>query len=431
MSLERLANSIGTADGVRSWIPTSDRRPELQGRRTLPAARRPGTVNVGLDLPWRSSKAPGRSSTAPRRSSCTETGWSRSSSTPRPGATTDPRTFLVEKFTTTPHAPAGPLGANDRSTLSRSVGADLETQASLGASAYLLPGVIPANQRDDVHAMTLTLLETAQAALPDARPCVALLGVHTSSMEAARQLIDDLPHWIDSIYLQLSPVNPLSDSPSKIIDALMLMRHATQQGFSVIAGRLAGPAPLLRAAGIAGADAGLGEGESFAYGAKIKNHEPRNETEHHEGRRRGQGVDRRTVEGDDRHRRRRRVPSPRGGMSRCPPGQTVLVTLAPMTPVAGAKGSAGRLYADPWGRKPPPAHRAPRSVLLGTLATLLPGISSCLSALPIVALDGVIRASSPARPGKGNTAAKIRATLRFDAGGPGCPKGRDGRRHWR
>ena len=65
-------------------------------------------------------------------------------------------------------------------------------------------------------------------------------------------------------------MNPLHDSPSKIIDALMLMRHATQQGFSVIAGRLAGLAPLLRAAGIAGADAGLGEGESFAYGTKIK-----------------------------------------------------------------------------------------------------------------------------------------------------------------
>jgi hypothetical protein len=127
--------------------------------------------------------------------------------------------------------------------------------------------------------MTLTLLETAQAALPDARPCVAFLGVHTSSMEAAHRLVDDLPHWIDGVYLQLSRVNPLHDSPSKIIDALMLMRHATQQGFSVIPGRLAGLAPLLRAADISGADAGLGEGESFAYGAKITNHELRNGTE--------------------------------------------------------------------------------------------------------------------------------------------------------
>jgi hypothetical protein len=51
------------------------------------------------------------------------------------------------------------------------------SQASLGASAYLLPGVIPANQRDDVHAMTLTVLEIAQAALPNARLGAALLNV--------------------------------------------------------------------------------------------------------------------------------------------------------------------------------------------------------------------------------------------------------------
>jgi hypothetical protein len=60
---------------------------------------------------------------------------------------------------------------------------------------------------------------------------------------------------------------------------LMLMRRAAQQGFTVIAGRLVGLTPLLRAAGIPGADAGLGEGESFVYGAKVKNHEPRATTD--------------------------------------------------------------------------------------------------------------------------------------------------------
>ena len=64
-----------------------------------------------------------------------------------------------------PYAPVGPLAASDRSTLNRFVEANLETQATLGASAYLLPGVIPANAHDDVRALTLTLLETAQAAL--------------------------------------------------------------------------------------------------------------------------------------------------------------------------------------------------------------------------------------------------------------------------
>ena len=240
----------------------------------------PGLFNVGLDLPWAILEGPwALQHGSPTIELCRDRGVSFLVDT-QAWRYHDPRTFLVEKFTTTPYAPAAPLAASDWWALSRFVEADLETQASLGASAYLLPGVIPANPRDDVHAVTLTLLKTAQTALPDARPCVAFIGVHTSSMEAAHQLVDDLPHWIDGVYLQLGPVNPLHDSPSKIIDALMLMRHATQRGFSVIAGRLAGLAPPLRAAGIAGADSGLGEGESFAYRAKIKNHEPRSGTEH-------------------------------------------------------------------------------------------------------------------------------------------------------
>lgn len=261
------------------FLPRIDARNYKAVERCLPRDG-PGLFNVGLDLPWAILDGPwALQHGASTIELCRDRGVSFLVDT-QAWRYHDPRTFLVEKFATTPYAPAGPLAASDRSALNRLVEANLETQATLGASAYLLPGVIPANAHDDVHALTLTLLETAQAALPDARPCVAFLGVHTASMDAAHQLVDDLPHWIDGVYLQLSPVNPLHDSPSKIIDALMLMRHATQQGFSVIAGRLAGLAPLLRAAGIAGADAGLGEGESFAYGAKIKNHEPRNGTEH-------------------------------------------------------------------------------------------------------------------------------------------------------
>lgn len=261
------------------FLPRIDARNYKAVERCLPRDG-PGLFNVGLDLPWAILEGPwALQHGAPTIELCRDRGVSFLVDT-QAWRYHDPRTFLVEKFATTPYAPAGPLAASDRSALNRFVEANLEAQATLGASACLLPGVIPANAHDDVHALTLTLLETAQAALPDARPCVAFLGVHTASMDAAHQLVDDLPHWIDGVYLRLSPVNPLHDSPSKIIDALMLMRHATQQGFSVIAGRLAGLAPLRRAAGIAGADAGLGEGESFAYGAKIKNHEPRNGTEH-------------------------------------------------------------------------------------------------------------------------------------------------------
>jgi len=266
-------------DFGHGFLPRIDARNYKAVERCLPRDG-PGLFSVGIDLPWAILEGPwALQHGAPTIELCRDRGVSLLVDT-QAWRYHDPRTFLVEKFTTTPYAPAGPLAASDRSALNRFVEADLQAQASLGASAYLLPGVIPTKPRDDIRALALTLLETAQSALPDARPCVAFLGVHTASVEAAHQLVDDLPHWIDGLYLQLSPVNPLYDSPSKIIDALMLMRHATQQGFSVIAGRLAGLAPLLRAAGIAGADAGLGEGESFAYGTKIKNHEPRKGTEH-------------------------------------------------------------------------------------------------------------------------------------------------------
>lgn len=157
----------------------------------------PGLVNVGLDLPGAILEVPwALQHGAPTIELCRDQGVSFLIDT-EAWRYHDPRPFLVEKFATTPYAPAGPLAASDRSALSRFVEADLQAQASLGASAYLLPGVIPTKPRDDVHAMTLTLLETAQAELPDDRPCVAFLGVHTASMEAAHQLVDDLVRFLN------------------------------------------------------------------------------------------------------------------------------------------------------------------------------------------------------------------------------------------
>jgi hypothetical protein len=257
------------------FIPRIDARNYKAVERCLPRDG-PGLFSSGLDLPWAILEGPwALRHGASTIELCRDRGVSFLIDT-QAWRYRDPRTFTVEKFRATPYAPPGPLAASDRSALNDFVEADLKTQSSLGTSAYLLPGLIPNGPRDDISAETLTLLEIAQTKLPDARPCIAFIGAHTSSMEAAHQLIDDLPHWIDGVYVQLTPVNPLHDSPSKIIDALMLMRHAAQQGFTVIAGRLAGLTPLLGAASIHAVDAGLGEGESFAYGTKVKNHEPRN-----------------------------------------------------------------------------------------------------------------------------------------------------------
>jgi hypothetical protein len=98
-------------------------------------------------------------------------------------------------------------------------------------------------------------------------------------MEAAHRLIDELPLWLEGVYLQITPVHPLRDAPSKIIDCLMLARHVAQRGLRVIGGRLASIAPLAFAVGLDGIDGGLGEGESFSYSDQLQTYEPRlNET---------------------------------------------------------------------------------------------------------------------------------------------------------
>lgn len=190
----------------------------------------------------------------------------------------DARTFLVDKFTAPPYAPGSPLSLSARTEMQSFVAAALEAQAALGAAAFLLPGAVPKNARDDVSELTLALIDAARATvLAEPRPCVAFIGAHASSMKRAHALIDQLPLWLEGVYVQVTPSNPLCDSTSKLIDALVLMRHAAQRGFTVLGGRMAALGPLARALGIHGTDAGLGEGESFIYGSKVKNHEPRAE----------------------------------------------------------------------------------------------------------------------------------------------------------
>jgi hypothetical protein len=188
----------------------------------------------------------------------------------------DERTFAVDKFTSAPYAPPAPLGSCDRNALSAFVGSCLETQHSLGAAAYLLPGVVPLNAADDVRGLSLTLLEVGEQGMNSyPLPCFAFVGAHVGAMDAAHQLIDELPLWLEGVYLQITPVNPLRDSPARIIDCLALGQRAAQRGFTVIAGRLAGVGPLARALGIHATDAGLGEGESFDCASKLRSQLPR------------------------------------------------------------------------------------------------------------------------------------------------------------
>lgn len=262
-------------DFGHGFLPRIDARNYRAVERCLPRDG-PGLFHEDLKLPWAILEAPwaleGGKTTIEL---CHDRGVSYFVDT-QAWRYSDSRTFGVEKFASTPYAPNAPVSLDDRIALRAFVEADLETQASLSPDAYLLPGVVPRSQREDVRGETLTRLEIAEALLPvKSRPCIAFVGVHASSMEAAHRLIDELPLWLEGVYLQITPIHPLRDAPSKIIDCLMLARHVTQRGLRVIGGRFASIAPLALAVGLDGIDGGLGEGESFAYADKLQTYEPR------------------------------------------------------------------------------------------------------------------------------------------------------------
>lgn len=238
----------------------------------------PGLFHEALDVPWAVLEGPwALQHGAATLELCRDRGVSVLVDT-QAWRYRDARTLRVDKFTAPPYAPTSPLSLSAPADMRSFVGADLETQASLGAAAFLVPGAIPQRAHDDIADMTLALIDAARPiALAEPRPCVAFVGAHSSSMDRAHALIDQLPLWLEGVYIQVTPSNPLRDSAAKLIDALVLMRHAVQRGFTVLGGRMAALGPLARALGVHGTDAGLGEGESFVYASKMKNHEPRAE----------------------------------------------------------------------------------------------------------------------------------------------------------
>jgi len=257
------------------YIPRIDGRNFKAVERCLPRDG-PGLFHEGLDLPWAVLEAPWAliQGTATREF-CRDRGVATIVDT-QAWRYRDSRTFAVEKFAAAPYAPSSPISECSDKELASFVEECLKTQASLGAAAYLLPGVIPTGPRDDVSRLSLELLEASQRLLPnDARPCFAFLGVHTASIAAAHRLINELPHWLEGVYVQFTPINPLSDSPAKLIDCLLLLRQLVQRGFTVLGGRLANVGYLARALGVGATDSGLGEGESFDYRTKVSSYQPR------------------------------------------------------------------------------------------------------------------------------------------------------------
>lgn len=175
-------------------------------------------------------------------------------------------TFSVAKFRAMPTAPDEPLDGLNEGAFQDFVRRDLELQEQLGADAYIVPGSIPRGRGDDILKLISTSIQTSLDFVGNGvkpKPMIGFIGVHTSDLDGAYRLLNELPYSLEALYVQVTPATPMSDSPSKLVNIASFLLACRERGFDVIGGRLGAIGQILRSVGISAADAGLGAGETF------------------------------------------------------------------------------------------------------------------------------------------------------------------------
>lgn len=193
----------------------------------------------------------------------------------------------VEKLRAASWALTSPISPVDKMTGAAFVQTSLRAQADLKAGAYFLPGWLPTTPGEDLRPAYEQIVATAsQFDDVPPRPFVLFVGGHTKGLDEVVTLLEDLPHFISGIYLQMTPVGPMKDGPSKLETLTSIYRHAASLGFKVIAGHAGAVTPVLRALGVDAADAGLAIGESFDQSSTKRRAKPDTEGTQQRGGRR-------------------------------------------------------------------------------------------------------------------------------------------------
>lgn len=193
-------------------------------------------------------------------------------------------TLEVKKLSAASWAPTEPVSPADRAAVAVLVGASVRAQAALDAGAYFLPGWLPTAPGEDLRPAYDQIVTTAsQLADVPPKPFVLFVGGHTRGLDQVVTLLDELPHFISGVYLQMTPVRPMKDGPSKLENLTLLYQYAASLGFQVIAGHAGAVTPVLRALGVDAADAGLAIGEGFDQATTKR----RAKSETEEGQKRG------------------------------------------------------------------------------------------------------------------------------------------------
>lgn len=155
---------------------------------------------------------------------------------------------LVAKLTALDHAPTSPWADLPLGDFRRFVADDLRLQASLGASAYLVPGLIPIDRDTDLsHYDGVAARVVQDVCFENPLPAIAAVGVHTQGIEVARHRLSQLSAVYSAVYLQATPINPYRDSASKLDNIVQLLMDTQAQGLPVIAGRMGALTVPLRA----------------------------------------------------------------------------------------------------------------------------------------------------------------------------------------
>jgi len=177
----------------------------------------------------------------------------------------DERTWEVAKYAALDHRPERPLTLSDVDALVAFIKAELEWQLTLGADALLLPGLMP-KKDDDAGSRSLTL--AAEVAMTNdvtiGKPIVGFFGGHSQSLDLINSMVgDSMIQLLSAVYVQVSPVNPMTDSVSKLIDVVEAVLRFERDGIPVVSGHLGALGGVLRSLGVSATDAGLGSGETF------------------------------------------------------------------------------------------------------------------------------------------------------------------------
>lgn len=177
----------------------------------------------------------------------------------------DERTQSIKKYQRLEYRPEQPLSIQGVDEFVAFVNADIEWQIRLGADALLLPSLMP--ERGDDSAIR-SLSRAVEVAMTNetvaARPLIGFLGVHSLDLtETPAQAKEPILQLLSAMYVQITPIDPINDSLSKLVQVAESLLSFEAAGLPVVAGHLGAVGGVLRSMGIAAADAGLGTGETF------------------------------------------------------------------------------------------------------------------------------------------------------------------------